>query len=103
MKTQMIPNPSLIIPISKAVHSNGKENIQQDVIAKDEEDDKVQAGHEAKLFGSSIGYDTIIHDWVPVLASQDLKAGEQTGRQVMFGLQLFSRYFLIWYSIFISW
>jgi hypothetical protein len=68
----------LVLAPRQAVHGNGEKDVEEDVVAEDEEDDEVQAGDQAQLFGSAVGNDSVVHDRVPVLARQHLETEDET-------------------------
>lgn len=47
----------------------------EDTVATDEEDDEINTHQHPWEEGPTVGHDTIIHDNVPILTSQDLGVG----------------------------
>lgn len=44
----------------------------KDTVATDKEDDKVHTDDHPGKNGTTVRHDTVIHDYIPVLTSQDL-------------------------------
>lgn len=47
----------------------------EDTVATDEEDDEINTHQHPWEEGTTVGHDTVIHDYIPILTSQDLGEG----------------------------
>ena len=52
--------------------------LEKDTVSADEEDDEVDADHDAREGRPSVGNDAVIHDRVPIFSCQDLETGKHS-------------------------
>uniref|UniRef100_A0A1I8JGJ3 Amino_oxidase domain-containing protein n=1 Tax=Macrostomum lignano TaxID=282301 RepID=A0A1I8JGJ3_9PLAT len=63
-----------VVRIGQVVHGDGQEDVQQDVVAADEQNDKVEGHQDAhQAANAAVAVDAIVHDDVPVFAGQNLR------------------------------
>ena len=67
---------SQLLGIGQVVDSDGQENVEQSVIAKESENDKVQRVNHARAM-SALRLDPLVHDFVPVFAGEHLEHGQK--------------------------
>ena len=78
--------PFLLVTVSgEIVHSDSQEHVEEDEVAGDEEEEKVDESHGAESLDAAVGLDTVVHHHVPVLAGQDLKHGEAGLEEIIEG------------------
>ena len=68
--------PEIFLPLGNLrLKTNFSNSTQSPGMKKQEaeEDDEVEAGHQAQLLRPPVGNDPVVHDRVPVLASQHLE------------------------------
>ncbi len=61
------------VGVGQVVDGDGQEDVEEDVVATDEQDDKVEAGDDADAFDPAEGLDAVVHYHVPVLTGEDLR------------------------------
>ena len=69
------PHLSKCCSLVKGVTGDSQEDVEQSVVSTQGQHHKVESVHQTAFLGTPLGVDCIVHDLVPVLASQYLKQG----------------------------